>query len=352
MKSLAAAIFSSLVFLADYYPACAQEIFEEEPGLFATRQLRATVPMGPPYKLVIQSALTLRGTINITATEQSDVAVSYVKRSKAATKSKAIDFIDQIAVRLERSVAGVRLQLSAPNPAPWSEPDAGLVDAEVLVPKDCIIEVEAPYFDVAAEGPFETVVIPSSLGKLEIADVTRQLKLETANRSVSITRISGEISVVTSNADLVANEILSHGKQAQFRNDGGDIRIEGFVGELNIKNNYGRIEVSDFDVEGSKNLIRGFSGPISVDIRRITDGQVVITNGFEDVDITVPSDLSTRFSLAVDENGKIEVGNFPFKTDLVQPDRLNLVTGDGEALISASVTGEGNIFVHAFEERD
>jgi hypothetical protein len=352
MKRFAAAIFSSLVFLTTYYPACGQEIFEEEPGLFATRQLNTTVSMGSPNKLMIQSALTLRGTLTVTAVEQKEVTVSYFKRSKAESESKAIDFIDLIAVRLERGAAGVRLQMSAPNPAPWGEPEAGLVDATVLVPKGCFIEVEARYFDIAAEGPFETVIIPSSLGRLEITDVTRQLKLATANRSVSVTKISGEISVATSNAELSAQEILSHGKQAHFRNDGGDIRIDGFAGELSIKNNYGRIEVSDFDAEGSKNLIRGFSGPISVAIKRITDGQVVITNGFEDVEITVPRDLSTRFSLAVDENGKIEVGNFPFRTDLVQPDRLNLVTGDGEALISASVSGEGNIFVHASDERE
>jgi hypothetical protein len=49
----------------------------------------------------------------------------------------------------------------------------------------------------------------------------------------------------------------------------------------------------------------------------------------------------------VDEEGRIEVKNFVFTADLVQYDRLNLVAGDGEALVSASARDEGNIFVRA-----
>jgi hypothetical protein len=351
MKRLTTFVFGAFISLTGFSTNYAQEIFEEAPGLFSTRQLKATAPIGTHKKVMIQSVNTLRGEIVIKADAVDEVSVTYFKKSKAATKSKAVDYIDLIAVRLEPITEGMRLHLSAPNPAPWSEQDAGLVEAAVIVPESCVIEIEALYFDITAEGPFEGMIIPSSLGNLEIADVTKQLKLKTANGRVSIERISGDISVATSNSELAAKDISSSGKQAQFTNDGGDIRIDGFAGEMSVKNSYGRIEITDFEVDGSSNLIRGFSGPIVVDIRRITDGQVVINNRFEDIEIALPNNLSARLSLAVDDNGKIDVSNFPFKTDLVEPNRLNLVTGDGEALISASIRGAGNIFVRSDGER-
>jgi hypothetical protein len=350
MKQRLSFVTAVCAVLLVYYPGKAQEIFEETPGLYSTRRLQTSLAMETQNKLIVQSASTLRGEITITTAETAEVSVDYFKKAKAESESKAIDYIDLIAVRLERVADGVRLRMSAPNPAPWSEQETGLVAAEVVVPESCFIEVEAAYFDVAAQGPFAGMIVSGSLGKLEVRDVTGLLDLETANQRVSVERVSGDISVSTSNADLTARKITCPDAPARFRNDGGDIRIEDITGKINVKNNYGRITISDFEVVGGSNFVRGFSGPVVVDIKDITDGQVVVTNRFEDIEITVPAELSARFSLAVDDDSKIEVTGFPFQTDLVQPDRLNLVTGDGAALISASIRGQGNIFVRADEE--
>ncbi len=352
MRLLTTFVLSFGIFLSAYLQASSQEIFEESEGLFSTRELTDTIAMGADKKVVIRSASTLQGSIYITTADKDEVSISYLKKSKTDSRSKAIDFIDLIAVHLDRNPEGVRLDLRAPNPAPWTDPDIVLVKVELVVPENCVIEVEAPYFNLTADGPFEAVIVPSSLGKLEICDVTKQLRLETANSRVSIERISGDISVTTSNSLLSAKEISSTRKQARFRNDGGDIEIDGFTGEINVKNNYGRIEIANFELHSGRNIIRGFSAPIVIGITRITDAQVVISNRFEDIEIAVPADLSARLSLSVEEGEKIEANGFPFKTDLVQPNRLNLVTGDGEALISAAVRGKGNIYVRAEEEGD
>ncbi len=349
MRWLTTFILSVSISLPGYAPSYAQEVFEESQGLFTTRQLRDSVTIGTENKVIIRSASTLHGTIHITASAENEVAVSYVKKSKTDSRSKAIDFIDLIAVHLARSPQGVKLELRAPNPAPWADIETGQVEVELIVPEGCVIEVDALYFDIVAEGPFEAVIVPSSLGKLDIRDVTKQLELETANRRVSIEKISGDISVITSNSLLKAKEISSAGRQARFQNDGGDIEIDGFVGEIRVKNSYGRIKIADFEPGAGRSSIRGFSGPIVVEITQITDGQVVISNRFEDIEVRIPANLSARLSLAVEEGGKIEVGNFQFKTDLVQPNRLNLVAGEGEALISASLTGRGNIYLRAEE---
>jgi hypothetical protein len=349
MRRLTTFLLSVSVSLSSYAPGYAQEVFEESRGLFVTRQLQDVVPIGSENKVIIRSVSTLQGIIHITASAEKEVAVSYVKKSKTDSRSKAIDFIDLIAVHLARSPQGVKLELRAPNPAPWADIETGQVEVELIVPENCIIEIDALYFDIAAEGPFEAVIVPASLGKLDICDVTKRLELETANRRVAIEEISGEISVITSNSPLTVKDISSAGRQAHFQNDGGDIEIDGFRGEFIVKNSYGRIKIADFEPGAGRSSIRGFSGPIVVEITQITDGQVVISNRFEDIEVRIPANLSARLSLAVEEGGKIEVGSIQFKTDLVQPNRLNLVAGDGEALISASVTGRGNIYLQAEE---
>lgn len=352
MRWLAAFVLSVSVSLSGHAPSCAQEVFEESRGLFTTRQMRDAVPIGTGNKVIIRSVSTLQGKIQITAAGGNEVAVSYVKKSKTDSRSKAIDFIDLIAVHLDGCPQGVRLELRAPNPAPWADIETGLVEAELIVPESCVIEIDALYFDIAADGPFEAVVVPSSLGKLDICDVTERLELETANRRLSIERISGEISVATSNSLLTAKEISSLGNQARFQNDGGDIEIDGFVGEIRVKNSYGRIKIAGFEPRAGRSIIRGLSGPIAVEITRITDAQVVISNRYEDIEVGIPIGLSARLSLAVEEGGKIEATGLPFTTDLVLRNRLNLVAGEGEAFISASIRGTGNIYLRAEQEGD
>ena len=68
-----------------------------------------------------------------------------------------------------------------------------------------------------------------------------------------------------------------------------------------------------------------------------------------DIDLRLPAEFSAVLALAVDEGGKIEAENFPFTTELVESDRLDLLVGDGDGLISGAVRGKGNIYVHAGE---
>ncbi|MFH1372825.1 MAG: hypothetical protein ABII79_03410 [bacterium] len=349
MKWSLSVVFAVGCFFGLWSPTTAQDVFEEEPGLFSTTELYKATMVTTQKKVVIRSANTLQGSLRVITTTDSKVSVSYRKKCRTSSSSQAIDFIDMIAIELNHKPEAVMLELRAPNPAPWSSHESGMVDAEVVVPENCVLEIDAAYFDLTANGPFEEVNVPSSMGKLEVRNVTARLYLKTVNGSVYLENISGEILVSTSNAPLAARQIVSNGQTARFINDGGNIGINDFSGQIDVKSSYGRIELSDFKLRTGRSSIRGKSGPITVDISEIDDARVMISNRFEDIEITVPVDLSARLSLAVEEGGKIDVGDFLFKADLVQPDRLNLVAGDGEALISASLSGKGNIYLRATE---
>ncbi|HQL25253.1 MAG TPA: hypothetical protein PKY95_12610, partial [candidate division Zixibacteria bacterium] len=154
-----------------------------------------------------------------------------------------------------------------------------------------------------------------------------------------------DIAVRTSNSTLTASDIESREHQAVFRNDGGEIRIEGLTGEVSIRNDFGLIDVTDFRPLGRRNVIRGQSAPITLEIADLGESQLVVSNRFEDVDITAAADLSAVMSLAVGESGRIEVSGLRFQTDLVQRDRLGLVVGGGQGFISSSISGSGNIYI-------
>ncbi len=323
-----------------------QEIFQKGTGLYVTRELTAGTSIGPHNKLVIRAAASLNGRIEIQASEQNEVTVAYTKQAKTSDRSRAIDYIDLISVSLDSLPEYVRLELRSPNPAPWDEQtESGIVEATVTVPNDCFIEMDAIYFDIAAVGPLTGLIVPSSLGRIDVSRLTGRLELSTANRRVKLEEISGSINVSTTNSSIVARSIVSENDEIMFRNDGGDIKIIGLRGRVNVKNRYGRISIVDFQPLGESGVIRCFSGPIVLEISEMSEGQLVVTNRHEDIEITIPDTLQAFISLAVSDDGKIEVTNFPFKTELVQHNRLNLLTGDSPVEISGSIRGPGNIHV-------
>lgn len=330
----------------------AQEIFLEEGNLYRTRDLDSKVAASAGSKITIKSAASLQGKLEIVTWDENTAKVVYSKKAKAEKRSDAIDYIDLIAVNLETVPEGVRLTLKAPNPAPWTGMEMGLVSVELYLPESCEVEIDAQYFDIEATGPFASFVVPSSLGRLTINHVTEELDVSTSNRRVSVENISGEINVATSNSDLVARNIKGSDSRATFRNESGDIRILGVSGEINVKNSYGRITIDGFAATGKKNYVRGLYGPIAVSLVEVGDGQLVMSNRYEDIELTLPTNASAVLTLAVEEDSQIEVANLPVKPDLVQRNRLNLILGDGAALITGSVRGEGNVYVRGQEPEE
>lgn len=330
-------------------PLLAQDIFKIDENLYGTEQIKKSTPGVKEGSLAIKAPETLIGTIKIEISTTNTVEIKYTKKTKTDSRSKAFDYIDLISVELAATGKNYKIEMRTPNPAPWDANESGLVNLEVAVPEFYDILIEANYFDIEAEGPFKNFSVPKSLGKIEIYGVAEKLEAQTSNRRLIVGNLSGEVDISTTNSSLTAENVISPGKKLAFRNDGGDIELINIHGQLNVKNKYGRIEVEQFYPDDDNSYIRGFNGPIFMEIISIRSGQLILSNRFEDIDITVPIGISAEMFLAVEENGKIEIGNFPFKPDLVQPNRINIISGDGTALINGSIRGNGNIYVKAVE---
>lgn len=341
---LAALAVAFLILIGVNAPA--QEIDSLEPGLFETDSIFLKAKAGSVRDLVVQSASNLSGTLIIRAADNDKVRISYTKRAKAVNRSMATDYIDLIDVTLDVLPSRMVVKLRAPNPAPWSGTNySGSVKAELLVPNGSRVQIDATLYDVTAEGPFAKFDVPESFGRLEVSNVDGEVTVNSVNRRILLENITGEISASTSHSTLRALNINTGSSQARFRNNGGDIRIEKFVGGINAKNSYGRITVLDFEPRGASNFIRGSSAPITLELSQMTEGQLVVTNRHEDIDISIPDTLSAYLTLAVDQDGLIEATHFPFVSDLVQRDRLSLIAGTGDVDISATVRGKGNIYI-------
>ncbi|MGH8015724.1 MAG: hypothetical protein ACREBV_05995 [Candidatus Zixiibacteriota bacterium] len=324
----------------------AQEVFESDEGTFTTSKLTNKMEIGLNNRLIIRAAANLPGEVKLSTSLSKDISITYLKKAKAEDKHQAIDYIDLIAVVLDKTIDGVRLEMRAPNPAPWSgDSEWGMVEVVINVPEKCFVDIEAPQFDVDAVGPFKGLVIAPSLGKVDVSSVLEKLEVATSNRRVNVSDISGEISISTTNASLTAKNLVSIGRRCQIENEHGDIRIDGFAGEIEVENSYGRIHITSFRARGSRNVIRSMSGPIMLDINELVDTQLRITNRFEDVEINLPENTSASLSLAVDQGGKIEVSNLDVKPELIEQNRMNLVAGKGTSIITSSVRGSGNIYV-------
>ena len=328
----------------------AQEIRKNEDGLFTTDKLVDSIKIGSQNNVIIKSASTLKGKIIITTSTDPMVKVSYYKKSNAGSRSHATDYIDLISVNLDRTPDGIRVQLRAPNPAPWNESEASILEIDITVPDSCSIDINAAYFDVTAIGPFTKMKIPSSFGRLSISKVTKELELATSNRRVSIEDINGKISVSTTNSILEAINIRSLNNTAVFQNREGNIRIENFAGQINVRNSYGRIDLTEFQPIGNRNVIRGKSAPVTISITKMIEEQIIVSNHYEDIDITVPADLSSILSLAASDEGRIEVSGLEFQGDLIQESRMSLVAGDGNNTITCNVQGGGNIYIRGIEK--
>jgi hypothetical protein len=326
--------------------AVGQEIIKRQDGAYSTRELKDRAPISSNNRVLIRSVEALSGEMRIEASEQNVVGVSYIKIARCESRSKAVDVIDLISVAFSAKPDQLLLDLHVPSPPPWdSDREYGKVELVVTVPFDCFVTIEAQHFDIEAQGPLRGLVVPSSYHTISAIGITEQLSLSTTNQRVNLDSISGEISVSTSNSSIMARAISGTTVPAKFRNDGGDIRINSFAGSINVKNRQGRISIFDFRPEGKSNVIRGLAGPIILEINSMSSGQLVVNNRDEDIEIVIPDSLQAFLSLAVSEGNSIEAAGFPFQTDLVQRNRLNLVSGDGLVEIRGAVRGQGNIYV-------
>lgn len=330
-----------------------QEVHREGAGVYSTSETRDSLRLDGEKLIEIRSSEGLIGRVTIIAAKSESVLLVHSRKAHTDRRSRAVDYLNLVALELTDTPQGARVEIKAPNPLPWDEDMESIsVVAELIVPIGCEIEVDAPLFDVTAVGPLSSLIVPSSMGRLKASRITGNLELATVNQRVTIQDIEGDVSVSTSNATLLAKNIICREKPANFRNKQGDIRIQDLTGEMTVKTEFGRIRIDRFALVGSRSRIEGAHGPIDLDLLQLDDASLVVNNRSEDINLSIPSGVDASLMLVVQEDSEIVTNNFEFRTDLVENNRLKLVCGEGTASIRCAVRGEGNIFVTGGSDED
>jgi hypothetical protein len=339
-------ILTWIFLLSPLLSARGDEVALLEDGRFATSpsHLRATV--SSRKRIIINSAVNLKGKITVRAENIAEAILEYRKIIKTASQSEAIDFAAAINISLDKSPSGTRLLLQAPNPAPWTgTAQDGLVEATLRLPEDSRIEIDALYFDFDIVGPFRSVVNKSSLGRLNVKNITERLELGTSNRDISAEQITGAISISTAHADIRVNDLVSDKMAAQIKNEKGNIFIERASGMIDVQSSYGKIRLDEMIFRGGNSRIMGQYSPIRLKLVNMEKGYLTVSNNNSDIEILMPDSISVKCLLSVGPEGEISVERLPAIPTYVSSNSLGFISAEGASRADISIAGDGNIYL-------
>jgi hypothetical protein len=348
MKYSAIAMTISLATLLVVRGAWGQELTKDEEGLFATPGKTASVPLKDGESIVIIIPSIVRGNLSVVTENVATAELRFRKRAFTDSRRKAFDYIDVVTIDIARSSDGAKLECRAPSSPEWKDDEYVSVEMELTLPTGAVLRMDAPKVHVVVEGPLTGVAITNAEQGMEVLDVTDWITIVARQTSVKLERIAGKIQVQITGGTLALQEVTSTTEPTRIQSEGADVRIIGFKGELDLNAESGRIEVSEFEPTGDKSSFRVSGAPLNVEISHIESGRVALSNKGEDIELTVPADIQATFSLNVDEGSTISATRLHMRPDLVLPDRLNLVTGNGAIDIRASVRRNGNIFLRGY----
>lgn len=326
-------------------PLFAETVDQIDENLYATEKDTILINLNEDLAVNINSAMHLSGQLEIYTDTISQGYLIYRKVMKTPDRSQAEDFAEQIFVDIVGGPQGVNINLQAPNPAPWTGTDnAGRIQGELYLPRNCQIRLAADYFDVSAVGPFRKFISEPSYGVMKVKKVTELLEVHGKGRKVILDEIGGMITVRAENTTVRINDMTTSGKPAIIRNENGGIVIKRAKGALDIRCEYGKVRISDFTVTGPANSIACVHCPIKVEMTEVaSDAELTINNTHEDVELQMPPDPNTRLVLEVESGGEMHIRDIEVFPRHISDERLEVVTGSGEALINVNIEGGGNI---------
>jgi len=347
------AIYTLIILLhAVVLPVGGEEVISLGDDRFSTREQTISSTLDKGEKVIINSAMGLSGTLSVVAQDSNQADFTYRKILKTSDPSEAMDYADMIEVSLESTPEGLELILQAPNPAPWGgTANSGMIEGELYLPLDCQIEINAVYFDIKIEGPFNSVRNKPSLGRLDVRGVSQDVNLITSSRGIIAKDIGGTVSLTTSNREMRIENLASRSRPAEIINENADINITNCTGAVNLKDSYGKIKLENMLFSGSDSKISGSYGPIRLEISDIENTVVNVTNSNEDIQITIPDSVSAKFVLKVGPRGKISVEGLKIQPAAVKNDQLEFITGDGKGALLVTIEGNGNIYLSGTAEK-
>jgi len=332
----------------------------------------------------IRGSRNLNGAIGIVSQSGNEVEVTFRKQARAETQAQAKRFLDLIDVRLQSTDPDrVSLSILTPSDSPWAGSDYQVsLDILVRLPEKMKIEGQAQFMQLNVRGPFAGVSFHSEFSPLNLQGLSGPIDIATSFAAVELSDITGSVTAETRYGAMKATNITIPLGTAIFKNTGGVITLKDIQGPVEAYTSYSTIDASDIDAaEGSIVLrtsyspinVSGVSGelicetsfspinivdgdlthgqskietsysPISAELSNIDGSKLFIYNNYNNINLSVPTDISSQVVASVDEGGRIRATNLPVKPTFLDVTRLEGLLGDGRGWIELKVSGIGKI---------
>ena len=336
--------------------------------------------------LEIRTPQNLRCDIKIRTHSSSSVEAKYRVWAHAKTTEQEDRFIKLIEVKLDKNYSRentIRIRVLAPTTAPWEGMSYGVgVEMDVYVPEDFDIDTRSMYGQVDVTGPLNRAKVDCEYGSVNVEHIDEETDISSSysnvsvsylkgmitidakyseiiiedieiedgtglfkstNGNVTLENITGPLEVITNQSNIQASNIKTDNGCLLLRTDYGNIDAEDLSGELVVETSYGNIEMKDIYLPYGISKFETKYSPIDVMIIDIDDAQLLVNNTYSSINLNLPSDISAKLTLSVDEGGKIHTQGLAIKPLTMESNRLVGIAGDGVAKIEANVDGIGDI---------
>jgi hypothetical protein len=331
----------------------------------------------------IRGSHNLNGSIKVIPQQGDVVDVSYKKWAEADEKTQAQLFLDLIDIKLTPEEDREVLSILTPSVSPWEGSNYRVsLDIIVQLPEKTQIEGDLHFMKFFATGPFDGVSLKSGFSEIELEDINGPIEVATSFAPIKLSGISGSVQAETRYGQIEASDIKVSVGSAIFKNTGEVIKLSNINGPVEAYNSYSPIRASDIRAtEGSVVLRTSYSqidadnisgeiicetsyspinavdcslthgqsrfetsySPINADFDISDDSQLFIYNSYSDIDLTIPSGISSQIAATVDMGGRIHTSDLPIRPTFLDATRLEGFLGDGSGRIELKVGGIGSI---------
>lgn len=333
---------------------------------------------------VIKANVNLNGAIHIFSNQTDEIKVTFTKNAEASSKPESKRFIDLIDLKLSSNSSDeIILEILSPSHAPWEGRNHSVwLELYIEVPEKMNIKGKCRFMEIKIVGPFHDIILDCensdiSLGKIfgsveivtthsdiYLKSIEGDLRAETSNGeitaedieiktgyaffetthgNINLTRIQGSVEAYTSHAPIKANEIDASDGSIVLRTNNAPINISDISGEIICETDYYPITVKNLNINHGHSKIETSYAPISAQFNALKNCDIFISNGYNNVELILPSDVSARLIASVEKGGKIHTRGIGIKPVLLDPTRLEGVLGGGNSRIEVKVSGVGNI---------
>lgn len=332
----------------------------------------------------INGSRNLGGSIGIVAWPGNEVEVSFIKTARAQSKSQAERFLDLIDLKLSsRKDDFVTLDILTPSDAPWEGSDnSASVDIIVQLPEKMRIEGEMRFLKINISGPFGGAEVTSQFSAVSIDGIKGDVEIKTAfspitlsaidgsinaetrygpitatdisvslgsaifktvNGAISLARIRGPVEAYTSYSSIKASDIDAAEGSIVFRTSYSPINIENVSGELICETSFSPIVMKDISLTHGQSKIETSYSPIDAEFRNIDASQLIIYNNYNNIKLSIPTNISSQIVADVDQGGRIHASGLPIRPVFLDVTRLEGILGDGQNRIEVRISGVGMI---------